>query len=848
MLESENLLVHMQSVLAAERDLRDLALVWQMVELSAEVSCADEAEAVLQTLRRTRQRFDELQSVLIRQMVLENSAEVGDDMAARAQCAIDILVRNLYERTADVGFLATDDPVRSFCGASPQDRLAQRPALVRRLGEYQAKYTVYDDVVLLSVHGEVLVRLDGDDSARTLREPWVAQAIAATGYVEHFGATALAAPGTGTALLYAQAIRAANGGVLGVLALRFRFRDEMRRIFDGVVGDPQRLVMVLLDGDDRVVATSDESHIPCTAALPSLPLGRMALTTFAGREYVSRCCASQGYQGYAGPGWRAVAMVSLLTAFRLHGAAGDDASHDVPLDNPELAKVQDEADAINKELRRVLWNGRLLIDGEGAQRSRMKAVLRQVSNTGARTRVRVTRAIHDIYRVALARTRHQAEGMARLAADIMDRNLYERANDCRWWALSPVVRHRLEQPRTEQGDAELHGLLRHINGLYTVYSQLIAFDAQGVVRAVSCEAEVARWSGQTVPTDWMNRLRTVTDSQSYAVTPFESTPFHDQGPTYVYLAAVRSLSHSATVGGVAIVFNAQREFGAMLKDILGEHAGFAAFADDQRNLLACTDGALAGPAVQALSGQHAVLAIDGAHYACARVQAPGYREFKTTDGYDNGVHALIGLRLGATEMRQASFSDVDLSAAGHPADPRPRRELAVFQVAALRYALPVEVIVAAIAPEALVRTPSVQGATLGLVEVVVPTGTRLVQVFCARKLLGVSYPARKADGVLLVLRSPLPGDASLIGWRVDDVLTVIDAAATQIHDAPSGLRRYASWVDALVDCQAQGIGGPNRVLVQVLSHDRLWQDCARNQAAHPGVNADTDPVDSLAAT
>jgi hypothetical protein len=28
---------------------------------------------------------------------------------------------------------------------------------------------------------------------------------------------------------------------------------------------------------------------------------------------------------------------------------------------------------------------------------------------------------------------------ASLAINIMDRNLYERANDCRWWALDPVI-------------------------------------------------------------------------------------------------------------------------------------------------------------------------------------------------------------------------------------------------------------------------------------------------------------------------------------------------------------------------------------------------------------------------
>ena len=38
-------------------------------------------------------------------------------------------------------------------------------------------------------------------------------------------------------------------------------------------------------------------------------------------------------------------------------------------------------------------------------------------------------------------------------SDIMDRNLYERANDCRWWALSPVLREGLAAPAGGAGDA-----------------------------------------------------------------------------------------------------------------------------------------------------------------------------------------------------------------------------------------------------------------------------------------------------------------------------------------------------------------------------------------------------------
>ncbi len=35
-------------------------------------------------------------------------------MNFKSQVAIDILIRNLFERRADIGFLATDDDIRLF--------------------------------------------------------------------------------------------------------------------------------------------------------------------------------------------------------------------------------------------------------------------------------------------------------------------------------------------------------------------------------------------------------------------------------------------------------------------------------------------------------------------------------------------------------------------------------------------------------------------------------------------------------------------------------------------------------------------------------------------------------------
>lgn len=814
MLHVDQLLPHMRRVQVAERDLCDLSVLWQMIETSAAISCPTEVASLMPTLVETRERFESLRGRLVERMVEENRATLGDDLGARAQCAIDILVRNLYERTADVGFLATDGPVVEFCAADAETRDASRAALQARLREYQAKYSVYDDIALLAPDGEVLLRLDERTALARSRDAIAAQALAAGGYVEAFGPSDLGCEAALPSLRYAHRIVGPSGRAVGVLVLRFRFADEMARVFEGVDDEHGQVAIVLLDDTNRVIVSNDEAHVPLGARFGKLPLGSVALTTFAGREYLAVCCKSHGYQGYPGPRWRALAMVSLLTAF--NSAADTGAAQAAPLHGGELSAIEHDADAINRELRRVVWNGRLMTGQDGDGRLKLKAVLQQVSLAGLRTRRRLEGAIVDLSATSFARTAGQARQLARLAADIMDRNLYERANDCRWWALSPVLRERLAGPDSAEGRAALDGVLDHINGLYTVYSRLVAFDTHGAIRGSSRADGLA---GETqVPEDWVQRVRGLQGSQQYAVSPFGPTSLHDGGDTYVYLAAVRAPQDERQLaGGIAIVFHAARELSAMLGDILGPRAGHAAFVDADGRVLAATDPVLA-TSLRATGADGArLLEVDGVMWACAESRASGYREFKQQDGYDNRVRAVVGLKIGATERRGQRLSDFEL---GTPSQALPGRkvEVAVFQVGPARYALSSDSVVEVVSTRQVVRSPGQGSAVVGMLPLAAgPAGpARTVPVVCARRLTGVAHGARATDGVVLLVRR---NAGAVYGLRVDDVLTVLEVDERDLHPVPGVAGGSA--LKGLIDCRASNGATTEKVLVQWLDATRL---------------------------
>lgn len=813
----EDLLPHMRRVQAADRDLHDLSLLWQMIEASSAISCPDEAETILPTLSQTRERFADLQHRLVHQLAQEHLAALGDELASIAQCTVDILVRNLYERTADVGFLATDDVLRAACALPAAERARQAPALRRRLSEYRDKYTVYDDIVVLSPEGAVLVRLDAGPAGVTSADPIVAKAVACHGPVEQYGPTDLAVGGR-AALLYGHRIDDAQGRCAGVLVLRFRCVDEMQRIFDSVGDDRREVAIALLDDQGRVLMSNDESHVPLAARLQTANDDKVSVTVFGGREYLSVTCTARSYQGYAGPGWRAQAMVSLLTAFR--GGQDDGARrHRVALDNEALRRIQVDVDGINRNLRRVVWNGRLMAGQRGGRQAQLKAVLGQVNSAGARTRDRVAAAIDDLYRTALGRASHQASELARLAADIMDRNLYERANDCRWWALSPVLQRVLAAPADAAGAAELQAVLVHINSLYTVYTRLLVFDVQGCIRAASRDTVAGSLAGLSIEPDLLQATLALQDTQRYAVSEFAASPLNDDVPTYIYLAAVRAPDSGRVVGGVAVVFDAEREFRAMLSDVLGERRGLAAFVDRAGRVLACTEStqALGQPLPFDISQD--VVEHGGAHLALACMQASGYREFKQADGYRNDVRAVVALRLGALEQQHQG--QADLLPQAHPCVDRARsRELALFRVAGSAFALPVPAVLEAREPQGLVRAPGGRGAFVGLLEVPGDQGPVVIPVLCARRLLAVDEPTRPSEGVVLVHPAQPGHRLPAFGLRVDEVTTVAEVGHEHQQPVPAELRGTAGLVCGLIR-MAHGDRCKGHALVQLIDFDTL---------------------------
>jgi chemotaxis signal transduction protein len=219
---------------------------------------------------------------------------------------------------------------------------------------------------------------------------------------------------------------------------------------------------------------------------------------------------------------------------------------------------------------------------------------------------------------------------------------------------------------TKDDQRKISDTLRYINSLYTVYDNLIVFDRQGEVMAVS-NRHYEHLLGTQLQDEWVGRTRSCLSTQDYVVSAFEKTSLYNDQFTYIYAAPIRHLDNNSIVGGIAIVFDSTPQFQAMLKDVVPRDSddvpvagSFTVFVNDQLSVISSTyqeimvgDNFELMPAIDKLKEGEQLFDIaiyHNTYYAVGAHASYGYREYKgAKDNYRNKVIALIFTPLGKVD-------------------------------------------------------------------------------------------------------------------------------------------------------------------------------------------------------
>jgi len=233
---------------------------------------------------------------------------------------IDLIDRNLYERSCDVRWWATDAAVVAAAQDPQPTSLAHAS---QRLGQILDSYTVYFDLVLADLHGNIIAngrpRQYRSTGQSVAQQGWFQSAMA-TRSGEEFGFQSMhASPLAGgeRVLVYACAVREGGrvaGRPLGVLGIVFRWDALAQTIVERTPlseAEWRRSRVCIVDGQGQVLADTSggnavSSRLDFPGRAPLFQQPRAAVdVVIDGRTCCLAQAASPGYETYR-TGWHCV--------------------------------------------------------------------------------------------------------------------------------------------------------------------------------------------------------------------------------------------------------------------------------------------------------------------------------------------------------------------------------------------------------------------------------------------------------------------------------------------------------------------------------------------------------------
>jgi len=232
-----------------------------------------------------------------------------------SQTLVQLIVRNLYERTADVRWWATDGALFKCLKQPTEDSVgyaAERLSLINRF------YTVYLNLVMTDRNGNIVTcsnpsQFPATKNADVSKLPWFKNALNTNSGDDYVVDDIYNDPlhNNSMVAVYATAIREGgkvDGVVLGVLGVFFEWEEQSRCI---VQDEPnltkdewERSTVMLLDINNRIISSSDGNNLLQTFQLDSNQ-GQKGSYINQQNEIVAYA-KTIGYEEYDGLGWKAV--------------------------------------------------------------------------------------------------------------------------------------------------------------------------------------------------------------------------------------------------------------------------------------------------------------------------------------------------------------------------------------------------------------------------------------------------------------------------------------------------------------------------------------------------------------
>ncbi|QLC49893.1 cache domain-containing protein [Methanolobus zinderi] len=468
-----------------------------------------------------------------------------------------------------------------------------------RLEDIKNSYTLYRDLVIADSEGYIIansnsLRRSEFLGIRVNDEDWFTRALKTHNGTEYIAQDICpSSVEEQLSLVYSTAVREdsdENGNVLGAMGIFFDFQGEAKIILDEYM--PLTQAGIIQDGcysmftssDGKIIASTDEdilevgkrAHIPRNNR--ALADGEQVNTymAFEGVDSAIFSSRTDGYLEYRGLGWSSHVILPKSHIFADTVQADEYYIESKELMNsninPEInkqtyAKIQND----KNEIQLISLNGTIYASKMGKRGEQLGPIFKQITQSSNFITSKMEELLQEMAAVELQLNLRTLENFAKQAIDLIDRNLFERSADIRWWSTDEYFWKALLNP-SEKEFMKASNRLKVINGSYTMYRNLVLADSNGIIKACSDTELMSELGGLDVSDHiWFQEGALTSQSNQYVVQDVMNSPLEkDKHRSLTYAGGIRENGNreGEAIGVLGILFDWDTEAKTILSTCL----------------------------------------------------------------------------------------------------------------------------------------------------------------------------------------------------------------------------------------------------------------------------------------
>ena len=570
-----------------------------------------------------------------------------------AMIKIDMIERNLLERTCDVRWwalekafwqcitLAHENPAQLAKLTKPARKTPAKTAknsaaaaelqaavelACTRLEDIRNSYTLYRDLVIVTLDGTVVANSNEERRSTVIGmkvsdEEWFQKALQTKDGTEYFVQDISNSKlEEADSLIYSTALRAdgdEQGEVIGAMGVLFDFQGEGQLILNDYL--PQDQDGGILDGwysfftneQGKVIGSSDEYFIP-SGYVADLPRRHWHLATpgdilvstaiVCGNRSLVVSHKSEGFDEYKGLGWTSHLVLPESAMFERSVENNDYGISPQELMNSKLIpdtnkQTYQEIQRNKGDIQLISINGIILATDLGKAGTSFIPIFDQITTTGNSTTGKMEELLSEMSADMLQQNLKALENFSKQAIDLIDRNLFERAADVRWWSTDHAFWEAL-QDGTDENLEQASKRLGIINASYTMYRDLVIADANGRIVANSKSENRDKLKRMNVSEQsWFRQGMQIVRSVQYGVQDVCNSDLENEETSLIYCGGIlENGQREGKVHGVlGIFFDWENLVCPILEGCLPRirnevvEGGAAFYMNNDREIIATTD-------------------------------------------------------------------------------------------------------------------------------------------------------------------------------------------------------------------------------------------------------------------